>query len=155
MTIQLPILLWTLITFALTMLVLQKLLFRPMLSFMDKRQAKIDRAKAIRESRAAEMQAAEEQTEANRRAAQHKNAELAAQEIRDAKTRADGIVEKAKTEEEIALAACRREALYRKSGNAFPCLVRPSPLRSASALKPTFFRIIKHRRSVSCSFCMP
>ena len=64
MTIQLPILLWTLITFALTMLVLQKLLFRPMLSFMDKRQEKIDRAKAIRESRAAEMQAAEEQTEA-------------------------------------------------------------------------------------------
>ena len=114
MTIQLPILLWTLITFALTMLVLQKLLFRPMLSFMDKRQAKIDRAKEIRESRAAEMQAAEEQTEANRRAAQHKNAELAAQEIRDAKTRADGIVKKAKTEEEIALAACRREALYRE-----------------------------------------
>lgn len=114
MTIQLPILLWTLITFALTMLVLQKLLFRPMLSFMDKRQAKIDRAKAIRESRAAEMQAAEEQTEANRRAAQHKNAELAAQEIRDAKNRADGIVKKAKAEEEIALAACRRESLYRE-----------------------------------------
>lgn len=114
MTIQLPIFLWTLITFALMMLVLQKLLFRPMLLHMDNRQARIDRAKAIQESRAAEIQAAEEQSEANRRAAQHKNAELAAQEIRNAKKRADGIVKKAKTEEEIALAACRRESLYRE-----------------------------------------
>ena len=52
MTIQLPILLWTLITFALAMLILNRLLFRPMLVFMDKRQAKIDRAKTVLSERA-------------------------------------------------------------------------------------------------------
>ncbi len=45
MTIQLPILLWTIITFCLAMTILNKLLFRPMFAMMDKRQEKIDRAK--------------------------------------------------------------------------------------------------------------
>lgn len=114
MTIQLPIILWTLITFALFMLILQKLLFKPMLSFMDKRQEKIDHAKEILVSRAAEQKKAEEETEANRREAQHRNAEIAAQEIREAKDRADRIVKKAASEKEITLAACRRESLYRE-----------------------------------------
>ncbi len=46
MTIQLPILLWTVITFCLAMVILNKLLFRPMFAMMDKRQEKIDHAKA-------------------------------------------------------------------------------------------------------------
>ncbi len=113
MTIQLPILLWTLITFALAMLVLNRLLFRPMLAFMDKRQEKIDRAKAVLAERADAQKAAEAQTEANRKEAQHKNAELAAAEIRDAKARADGIVKKAEAEREAVLSACREESQYR------------------------------------------
>lgn len=45
MTIQPSILIWTLICFAVLMLVLDRLLFRPMLSFMDKRNEKIAAAK--------------------------------------------------------------------------------------------------------------
>ncbi|MBQ8642305.1 MAG: hypothetical protein IJ480_08825 [Clostridia bacterium] len=46
MTVQLPILLWTVITFCLMAWVLNRFLFKPMLAFMDQRQAKIDRAAA-------------------------------------------------------------------------------------------------------------
>ncbi len=59
MTIQLPILLWTVITFCLAMVILNRLLFRPMLAMMDKRQEKIDRANAKKaeiERRAAEAE---------------------------------------------------------------------------------------------------
>lgn len=45
MTIQPSILIWTLICFAVLMLVLDRLLFRPMLSFMDKRNEKIAAAR--------------------------------------------------------------------------------------------------------------
>lgn len=50
MTIQLPILLWTVISFCVLMLVLDRLLFRPLLAFMDARSAKIARAQAAREA---------------------------------------------------------------------------------------------------------
>ena len=46
MTIQPSILLWTVITFCLTVFVLNRFLFKPMLAFMDKRQEKIDSAAA-------------------------------------------------------------------------------------------------------------
>ena len=114
MTIQLPILLWTLITFALAMLILNRLLFRPMLVFMDKRQAKIDRAKTVLSERAELEKEAATQTELHRKEAQHINAETAAAEKKKKKTRADGIVKKAETEREIALAAGHRDALYRE-----------------------------------------
>ena len=58
MTIQLPILIWTVICFCVLMLILNRLLFRPLLSFMDARQAKIDRAHAKRDAaRAAQLEA--------------------------------------------------------------------------------------------------
>lgn len=44
MTIQLPVLLWTVITFCLFAFVINKLLWKPMLAFMDQRQARIDAA---------------------------------------------------------------------------------------------------------------
>ncbi len=50
MTIQIPILIWTVISFLALMLILNRLLFRPMLSFMDARRAKIERARAEREA---------------------------------------------------------------------------------------------------------
>lgn len=46
MTIQLPVLLWTVINFCLFALILNCLLFKPILAFMDRRQARIDAAKA-------------------------------------------------------------------------------------------------------------
>lgn len=58
MTIQLPVLIWTVICFLLLMLILDRLLFRPMLSFMDERKARIDRAaeKAAAEKMLAEAE---------------------------------------------------------------------------------------------------
>ena len=44
MTIQPSVLVWTVINFCLFMLVIWKLLFKPMLAFMDGRQEKIDKA---------------------------------------------------------------------------------------------------------------
>lgn len=44
MTIQLSTFLWSIICFCLMMLILNKLLFGPMLRFMDARQERIDRA---------------------------------------------------------------------------------------------------------------
>ncbi len=44
MTIQLSVLIWTVITFCLFIVVINRLLFKPMLAFMDKRQARIDQA---------------------------------------------------------------------------------------------------------------
>lgn len=50
MNIQLNVLIWTIICFCLAMLILDRLLFRPLLKFMDQRQAKIDAAKAQRQA---------------------------------------------------------------------------------------------------------
>lgn len=60
MTVQPSILLWTVITFCLTMFVLNRFLFRPMLAFMDKRQEKIDRAAARKAENARRLAEAEE-----------------------------------------------------------------------------------------------
>lgn len=46
MTIQISVTIWTIICFILMMLVLNNLLFKPLLSVMDKRREKIDAAKA-------------------------------------------------------------------------------------------------------------
>lgn len=49
-TIQVSILLWTIICFVVLMLILDRLLFRPLLDFMDKRREKIDGARSRRQS---------------------------------------------------------------------------------------------------------
>lgn len=50
MSIQISITVWTIICFVVLMLILDRLLFRPLLSFMDKRREKIDGAKTARET---------------------------------------------------------------------------------------------------------
>ncbi len=52
MTIQLSISIWTVICFILLMLILHFWLLKPLLQLMDKRQARIDAAKAEKEARA-------------------------------------------------------------------------------------------------------
>ena len=47
MTFQLPVILWTVICFVIFMLVVDRLLFRPVLAVMDQRRAKIDAARAL------------------------------------------------------------------------------------------------------------
>lgn len=49
MTIQVSVIVWTVICFIALALILDRLLFRPMLSFMDSRREKIDRAKSARD----------------------------------------------------------------------------------------------------------
>ena len=50
MTIQISVTVWTIICFVVLVLILDRLLFRPLLSFMDKRREKIDGAKNARET---------------------------------------------------------------------------------------------------------
>ena len=49
-TIQVSILLWTILCFTALMVILDRLLFRPLLGFMDKRREKIDGAKQARQT---------------------------------------------------------------------------------------------------------
>ena len=46
MTIQISIVVWTIICFLLLMLILKNLLFKPLLTLMDKRRERIERAQA-------------------------------------------------------------------------------------------------------------
>ena len=80
MTIQPSVLVWTVICFCLLWLILRNLLFRPMLRFMDERNARIARAEAKKhadEQRLAEAEAAEAEAraaaEAERAEARKKN----------------------------------------------------------------------------------
>lgn len=60
MNIQLSISIWTVICFILLMLILHFWLLKPLLQLMDKRQARIDAAKAEKEARAQKEQEQEE-----------------------------------------------------------------------------------------------
>ena len=66
MTIQPSVLIWTIICFCLAMLILNRLLFRPMLAFMDKRAQRLADAR----ERATRLQA--QAAEAERAAAERK-----------------------------------------------------------------------------------
>lgn len=87
MTIQLSVVIWTVICFCLLMLILNRLLFRPLLKFMDARQEKIDLAAQKRKADE-EALAKAELALAERNA---RNAELTAAKIREecARARAD------------------------------------------------------------------
>ena len=81
MTIQLSVTLWTILCFLALMVILDRLLFRPMLAFMDARRAKIEAARALRENAEAQRQAeldrrAAERTAAMRRAQTQENEKL-------------------------------------------------------------------------------
>ena len=53
MTIEPSLIVWTVLCFLALMLILKKLLFQPMLTFMDTRNAKIEAAQRLAENRAA------------------------------------------------------------------------------------------------------
>ena len=54
MTIEPSLIVWTVLCFLALMLILKKLLFQPMLTFMDTRNAKIEAARKAKEEEAAE-----------------------------------------------------------------------------------------------------
>ena len=61
MNIQFSVIVWTVICFLLLLLILNKLLFTPLLSFMDERKAKIESAKQRKAEKEAALKAAREQ----------------------------------------------------------------------------------------------
>ena len=73
MTIQLNILIWTILCFCAFMLILWRLLLKPLLSFMDARKAKIDHALSLDKS--SEQAKSLEQAEALARAEAHRISE--------------------------------------------------------------------------------
>ena len=81
MTIQISVTVWTILCFVALMLILDRLLFRPLLSFMDKRRDKIDAARAAKASALREREEElnrreEERVAAERQAMQDASAAL-------------------------------------------------------------------------------
>lgn len=109
MTIQPSILIWTLISFCLLMLILDRLLFRPMLSFMDARNDRIDAAALKKEANERSAADAEAELAARREQAALRRAEMAETEIADARVRAKRMIAKAETEREDRIEACKTE----------------------------------------------
>ena len=109
MTIQPSILIWTLISFALLMLILDRLLFRPMLSFMDARNERIEAAVQKKEADERALSEAEAELAARREQALLRTAEIAETEIADAKVRAKRMIAKAEADRETRMEVCRNE----------------------------------------------
>ena len=109
MTIQLPILLWTLISFVVLMLVLNNLLFKPILSFMDARNEKISGTKKRKLENEEQLKEAQLETEKRRQIAMSLNAADAEKDIHEAKERAASIIAKINREGEEKLALCKAE----------------------------------------------
>lgn len=109
MTIQPSILIWTLISYCLLMLILDRLLFRPMLSFMDQRNARIAAAMQKKEDDERALADAEAKLTAQRELAAQRTSELVEKEIADAKIRAERLIEKASAEREAKIEACATE----------------------------------------------
>lgn len=106
MTIEPSLIVWTVLCFLALVLILKKLLFGPMLSFMDARSAKIEAARKAREAAAAERDA-----EMRRLAAEH--AECEARQHADAAA----ALEAARAELSRLTAEKRAEAAHRLSEN--------------------------------------
>ena len=107
MTIQLPVLLWTVICFVLLMLILSRLLFRPLLDFMDKREEKIRSAALKLEEIEAARQEAEEKLARFREEEAARTESLAKEAIAEAERDAAAILASAAEEQRKALEACR------------------------------------------------
>lgn len=106
MTIQPSVLIWTVICFCLLWLILRNLLFRPMLRFMDERNARI--AAAEEKKRADEARKAE--AEANAEAARAKAEAERAEKRKAAREKAEAEAAAAAADAQKA-ASLSREAL--------------------------------------------
>ena len=107
MTIQLPVLLWTVICFVLLMLILSRLLFRPLLDFMDKREEKIRSAALKLEEMEAARQEAGEKLARFREEEAPRTDRLAKEAIAEAERDAAAILSSAAEEQKKALEVSR------------------------------------------------
>lgn len=109
MTIQISVTIWTVLCFLALMVILDRLLFRPILSFMDKRREKIDgaraaKADAIREREEEISRRAQERIDAERRMMQEASAAMDLQTEENARR-----LSEKKAENECRLAALDEE----------------------------------------------
>lgn len=107
MTIQPSVLIWTIICFCLLMLILNKLLFKPLLSVMDARQEKIDHAREKKESHARLYAQAEKDLEESRAAQEKQWAEHSAAEVAFARQNVQAELAEAQKKSEQELLAYR------------------------------------------------
>lgn len=114
MTIQPSVLIWTVINFCLLMLILNKLLFKPLLAFMDARKNRIDAAKS--ELSAAEKAHSDEKArlEEERKKALAEADDLARAEISDERSRI--IAETAKAKKEYEAGKREKETQFAHDG---------------------------------------
>ena len=87
MSIQPSVLIWTIICLLRLMLVLSKLLFKPLLAFMDARREKIERARAAREEALRRKAELESSAVTARQDAEKRAAQTAAAMLEDAHAR--------------------------------------------------------------------
>lgn len=92
MTIQLSVLLWTVICFCLFVLIVNNFLFKPLFRVMDARQEKIDRAAQKKEDHARAVAEAEKALAAFRVEEERHLADLVQEEVAKAKKEADELL---------------------------------------------------------------
>lgn len=104
MTIQLSVFLWSIICFCLMMLILNKLLFGPMLRFMDARQERIDRAREKKKADEAALKAYSASCQQALEDAQRQQLVLNAAAAEEAEAKFEGALAAAKKQQEQELA---------------------------------------------------
>ena len=105
MTIQLPVLLWTIILFVALMLVLKNLLYKPFFKVMDARRSRIQAAKAMHDANAEQLEAMrKEAAEAEKLRAEERR-RLAAEQIMQASEYAEKTLQDARHRQREALDA--------------------------------------------------
>lgn len=109
MTVQISVTVWTILCFLVLMLVLDRLLFRPLLDFMDKRREKIDGARAARETARREREAELRQREETRLAAKKQAMAEASAAMEEAKRDNAARLAEKKAENAARLARLREE----------------------------------------------
>ena len=109
MNIQISVMIWTLICFAVLVLVLKKFLFTPMLSMMDQRNSKIEQAQLRKETiRKNEEEAAAEFIR-RREALMEERKVTAAVILKQAQAESEDAIQACKSDEEKRLNAIREE----------------------------------------------
>ncbi len=118
-------LIWTVLCFFALLFVLNRLLFRPLVRFMDERKAKIDagldeeraaqaaldeEARSLEQEKQKQLQAAGEELRAEKNRSEDRRAEA----VREAKERAAAADEQGKNEVEAFRADTERELMFRR-----------------------------------------
>ena len=131
MTVQVSVTIWTILCFLAAIVILDRLLFRPLLSFMDARQEKIDSARRRREGALREREETLRRREEDRLAAEKQAMVDASAALDTARRNSARRVAEKKAENEARLAR-QREELAEES-KAIQARLEPQMGRLAAA----------------------